>query len=95
MQLGNNTRTRINWNARSRSIGIARQSFNASLPRSGRLARQCRRALVIGCGVVSMKQLRAWCYPGLERRHWHQTNIRRTLARLNAKRIGWGIYAIS
>jgi hypothetical protein len=50
---------------------------------------------VIGQGVASLKQLRAWCYPGLERRHWHQTNIYRALAQLNAERIGWGIYALT
>jgi hypothetical protein len=43
--------------------------------------------------VVRMCQLRAWCYPGLERQHWHHGNIARALKRLGAQRIGWGVYA--
>jgi hypothetical protein len=42
-----------------------------------------------------MRELRSWAYPGHPRQHWHQTNIYRALARLGAKRIGWGIYAIA
>jgi hypothetical protein len=91
MHLANRTRTV--WDKRRRSIDTARLSFNAALPRTGRLVRQCGCALLIGQGVVSMKQLRAWCYPARQRRHWHQTNIRRALAKLGAERIGWGLYA--
>ena len=79
---------------RRASIYTALAAFNAALPRQARLARQCRRTFVIGNGVTSLKQLRAWCYPQQQRQHWHQTNIYRALAKLNAKRIGWGIYAI-
>ena len=45
-------------------------------------------------GVASLRELREWCYPSQERRHWHQTNIYRALRKLGAKRIGWGMYAL-
>jgi hypothetical protein len=78
---------------RKRSADRTRMFVIAALPRTGRLVRQCRRAFVIGRGVVSMKQLRAWCYPDQKRQHWHQTNIYRALAKLGARRIGWSLYA--
>jgi len=90
-----NSRVRSEWNWRSRSISKARLSFNAALPREGRVIRACRRALIARDGLVSMRELRSWAYPGHPRQHWHQTNIYRALARLGAKRIGWGIYAIA
>ena len=94
MQVGN-TRVRTVWDGRRRSIDTARLSFNAADPRTGRLARQIKRAMVIDSGVVSLKRLRAWCYPGQPRKHWHQTNIYRALKRLGARRIARAIYAIS
>jgi len=79
---------------RSRSIGTARLSFNAALPREGRIARQSRRCFLARQGVASLRELREWCYPSQERRHWHRTNIYRALRKLGAKRIGWGMYAL-
>jgi hypothetical protein len=67
----------------------------ASLPREGRIIRACRRALIARDGLVSMRDLRSWAYPGQPRQHWHQTNVYRALRKLGAQRIGWGIYAIS
>jgi len=78
---------------RTASIAKARLSFNAALPREGRIARQCRRCLLINDGVATMRELRSWAYPGQPRQHWHHTNIRRALKRLGAQRIGWGVYA--
>jgi hypothetical protein len=74
--------------ARRRSIARARQSFIASLPREGRVRRQCRRCFIAHSGKpVSMTDLRQWCFAGRERRHWHYWNIKRALRRLGAERI--------
>ena len=81
-------------NGAARSIARARQSFNASLPRPGsRVATQIRRCLIAHDGVASMAQLRSFAYVGQPRQHWHYKWIYSALRRLNAKRIGWGIYA--
>jgi hypothetical protein len=88
MQLTTETRLK----GRVRSIARAARSFNPSLPREGRLARQCRRCFVAN-RVVSMRQLREWCYPGQARQHWHYSGIYLALRRLGAKRVGWGVYA--
>ena len=93
MQQGN-TRVRSEWGPRQRSIARARTSFIASLPREGRIAQQCRRCLLAHNQVARMRDLRAWCYAGQERQHWHHGNIARTLKRLGARRIGWGVYAL-
>jgi hypothetical protein len=85
--------TKTTLSRRRASIARARASFNASLPREGRIQRACRRALIAHDGLAHMHQLRAWCYPGQARQHWHHGNIARTLKRLGAKRIGWGVYA--
>jgi hypothetical protein len=78
---------------RPRPIDKALAAFNASLPREGRIARQCRYCLIVNGGIASMRQLREYCYHARPRRHWHHGNIARTLKRLGAERIGWGIYA--
>src|SRR5947207_1587805 len=86
-------RTRAVWDGRRRSIDTARLSFNAPLPREGRIARQCRRCLIAHDGLATMRELRAWCYVAQPRQHWHQTNIYRALRKLGVRRIGWGMYA--
>jgi hypothetical protein len=91
MQLGNRTRTV--WGARERSIATARLSFNPALPREGRVMRGCRRALIARDGLVSMRELRSWCYPSQPRQHWHYWSIYEALKRLGAQRIGWGVFA--
>jgi hypothetical protein len=64
-------------------------AFDATLPRQGRLARQIKRAfLAHQPKPLSMRQLREWCYPGRERRHWHYKNVRRSLRQLGAVQIG-------
>jgi hypothetical protein len=65
------------------------KSFNPSLPREGRLARQIRRAFT-ACNnrPLSMRELREWCYAGRARQHWFYINIKRALARLGARQIG-------
>jgi len=98
MQIANQrvgNRVRTEWNWRSHAVSKARLSFNAALPREGRIERQSRRCLLARQGVASLRELRDWCYPSQERRHWHQTNIYRALAKLGAKRIAWGLYAIN
>jgi len=42
-----------------------------------------------------MTQLRSFAYVGQPRQHWHYKWIYAALRRLNAKRVGWGIYAIN
>jgi len=79
---------------RRRSIERARLSFNAALPRQGRVQRAARRCLIAKNGVASMRDLRDWAYPGQPRLRWHRWSIVRALAKLGCKRIGWGIYAI-
>jgi hypothetical protein len=93
MQLANRTRTV--WGPRQRSVARARQSFNAALPRQGRVMRACRRALIARDGLVSLRELRSWAYPGQAHKRWHRWSIVRALHRLGAQRIGWGMYAIS
>ena len=95
-QIGGNGRVRTIWGQRQRALVRARARFNASLPRpGGRVVTQCRRCLIAHSGVVRVKDLRAWAYAGQPRAHWHYKWIYAALRRLNAKRIGWGIYAIS
>jgi hypothetical protein len=65
----------------------------AANPREGRIQRAVRRAF-IAHNPRTMRELRSWAYPGRDRQHWHQTNIYRALAKLGARRIGWGAYAI-
>jgi hypothetical protein len=79
---------RRNSSARSRTA-TARRSFDPSLPRQGRLARQCKRAfLAHNNQPLSMRELREWCYPGRERQHWFYINIKRALRKLGAVQIG-------
>jgi hypothetical protein len=85
VQLG--SRTRDVWNWRARSAHRARQSFNPSASRRGRVATQARRCLTAQ-GVASVTQLKAWCYAGREHRHWHYEVIREALVRLGARQIG-------
>jgi len=67
----------------------------AALPRpNARIIRQCRYCLVVHDGTASMRQLREYCFLNRPREHWHYKSIRRALAKLDAERIGWGIYAI-
>ena len=61
----------------------------------GRIQRQCRRCLIAHNGAASIRTLRAWAYPGEPCKRWHRWSIVRALAKLGAKRIGWGLYAIS
>ena len=75
--------------ARRRSIDRTRLIAIAALPRQGAIIRQTRRCLIAHNGVVSMRQLRAWCYPQQDRRHWHYWSIARALRKLEAQRIGW------
>src|SRR6516165_1673388 len=69
------------------SIARARLSANPTLPRLGRLQRQAKRCLIANDGLATTTQIRAWCYPGRERRHWHHAEIRRALRKI-AKPIG-------
>jgi hypothetical protein len=55
--------------------------------------RACRHALIARDGVVSMRELRSWAYPGQVCKRWHRWSIVRALARLGAKRVAWGVYA--
>ena len=73
---------------RRRSIDTARLSFDAALPRLGRVARQCRRAFYAHDGIATMTQLRQWCFAGQRRQHWHYWSITRALRRLNAVSLG-------
>jgi hypothetical protein len=58
-----------------------------SLPRLGRLARQCKRAFLAHPNPT-MRELREWCYPGRQRHHWFYINIKRALAKIGAVKIG-------
>jgi hypothetical protein len=83
MQLGNRVRTE--WGTAPSSIARARQSFNAALPREGRIQRACRRAFIASGGrPLSMRELRQWAYPGQLRKRWHRWSIVRALRRLGA-----------
>ena len=68
-------------------IATARLSFDPTLPRLGRLQRQAKRCLIANDGSATTTQIRAWCYPGRERQHWHHAEIRRALRKI-AKPIG-------
>jgi len=57
------TETKTGLKGRARSIVRARQSFNAALPREGRIARQCRRCFVAYNQVAHVHQLRAGVIP--------------------------------
>ena len=70
-------------------IARARLSFNAALPRQGRIVAQCRRAFIAhDFQPVSMAELKRWAYPGREHRHWMYWSIKRALRKLGARRIG-------
>ena len=70
-------------------------AFNPSLPRRGRVARQCKRAFIAHqFQPVTMATLRQWCFPGQPRKHWHYGSIYEALKRLGARRVGWGVYAV-
>ena len=56
--------------------------------------KQCERALRVGDGIATMRELRAWAYPGEPRKHWHYADIYAALRALGADRVGWGIYAL-
>jgi hypothetical protein len=74
--------------ARSRT-DRATAAFNASLPRVGRLERQIKRCfLAHDMQPVSTSALRSWCYPGQPRHRWQLFNVKRTLRRLNAVKVG-------
>jgi hypothetical protein len=93
MQLAN-TRVRTEWGWRQRSIARARLSAIPTNPRWGRLMLGCRRCLIAGDGVASMRELKAWCYVGRPHAHWQYEVIREALVRIGARRIGWCTYAI-
>jgi hypothetical protein len=81
----------FNKKNRAAPPSIGRAPFNAALPREGKIARQCRRCLLVNDGVASMRELREhWCYVGQPRQHWHHWSIVRALIKLGAQRIGWG-----
>ena len=75
-----------NNSGRSR-IARALAAFDPTLPRLGRLMRQAKRCLIANDGSATTTQIRAWCYPGREREHWHHAEIRRALRKI-AKPIG-------
>src|SRR5215472_9261011 len=54
-----NTRTRTEWGPRWRRINTARLSFNATLPRRGRLMVQARRGLIAHGGLLRQQSLAA------------------------------------
>ena len=54
-----NTRTRTEWGPRWRHINTARLSFNATLPRRGRLMVQARRGLIAHGGLLRQQSLAA------------------------------------
>ena len=70
MQVNSHTRVRTEWGPRQRSIARARQSFNPTTSRSGRLMVQARRGLIANGGLATTSQLLAWAYPH-DRKHWH------------------------
>jgi hypothetical protein len=72
---------------RRASIARARLSANPTLPRIGRVQRQCQRCLTIH-NPASMTRLKQWCYAGRAHAHWQYEVIREALARLGAKQIG-------
>src|SRR5262249_34066243 len=76
-----------NNSGRSR-IARALAASNPTLPRVGRLMRQAKHCLIANDGSATTTQIRAWCYPGRERRHWHHAEVRRALRQLGAKPIG-------
>src|SRR5262249_6451761 len=78
---------------RQRSIARARLSAIPTNPRWGRVMLGCRRCLIAGDGVASMRELKAWCYVGRPHAHWQYEVIREALVRVGARRIGWGVYA--
>src|SRR5262245_21966329 len=86
MQIGN-TRTRTEWGPRQRSIARARQSFNPTTSRSGRLMVQARRGLIANGGLATTSQLLAWAYPH-DRKDWHCNELRRSLRQLGVKEVG-------
>jgi hypothetical protein len=69
-------------------IARALAAFDPTLPRLGRLQRQAKRCLIANDGSATTTQIRAWCYPGRERQHWHHAEIRRALRKLGAHQIG-------
>src|SRR5262249_46330749 len=92
MQIAN-TRVRTVWDGRRRSIERARLSAIPTNPRWGRVMLGCRRCLIAGDGIASMRQLKAWCYIGRPHAHWQYEVLREALVRIGARRIRWGMYA--
>jgi hypothetical protein len=70
---------------RPRPIDRALAAFNPSLPREGRIQRQCRRALLVRSAVTMAELCSHWCYPC---RPWFYINIKRALRKLGARQIG-------
>jgi len=72
----------MNPTRRSR-IDRAREAFNASLPREGRVMRQIRRCFVVADGrPLCVGDLLPRVYPHLDRyKHWHRWSCRRALLR--------------
>ena len=73
---------------RRASIDRALAAFNPSLPREGRIQRQCRRALLVRPTVTMSELCSRWCYPRRPRKHWFYINIKRALRKLGAEQIG-------
>jgi hypothetical protein len=80
-------RDRVGENSARSRIATARRSFNARLPRVGRVRRQCERCLTIH-NPASMSQLRSWCYAGEPFQRWQCWSIKRALRKLGARQIG-------
>jgi hypothetical protein len=76
---------RVKWGRAS--IAAARQSFDATLQREGRVIRQCRWTFIAKDRPVTMAELRERCF-GEPHQHWHYHSIRRALRKLGAERIG-------
>jgi hypothetical protein len=88
---------------RAASVNMARQSFDASAPRQGRVMRAVRYCFIAGSGKPrSMTELVAYAYPKLKRHEcWHRWSVRRAVLKI-AEPIGRaggigrpGIWALS
>jgi hypothetical protein len=75
--------------ARSR-IATARLSFDASLPRLGRVMRACRRCFIAGdYAPRTMTELARYAFPtATQLKHWQRWSARRALLALGAEPIG-------
>jgi hypothetical protein len=65
-------------------IATARLSFDASLPRTGRVERQILRCFAAGdYGARTMTELLRWVYPALDRHECsHRWSVRRALLKI-------------